>query len=241
MPFITGVGWITAGGMGRGRETPQFEMTAGKVRPVTRESVIEGAFAHFGRMDAFSKLGFGGIALALRDADLHDWKDKRPIGMIASTVYGCLQTDMDYADTMAHDEGRLASPALFSYTLPNCFLGEAAWYFGTTGLSYVIYDPEFGGLNSLRTALLHIRLNEFEKGVAGIVDDPPVVSGTACAMPGAAFVVIEAHTHSASRPYGRIELGQNHEIRFNDQRITHFTHLVKMCLNVLHGKDRGSN
>jgi len=236
MPFITGVGWITAGGIGRGRGTPQFEMTAGRLPLITRESVIEGSFAHFGRMDAFSKLGFGGIALALRDAELHDWKEKRPIGIIASTVYGCLQTDMAYVDTMIHDGGRLASPALFSYTLPNCFLGEAAWYFGTTGLSYVIYDSQSDNLASLKAALLNIRLAEFEKGVAGIVDRPPDVPGRGRAMPGAAFVVIEADAHSSKQPYGRIKLSERHGIHFNDQRIKHFTQLVKACLKELHEK-----
>jgi len=236
MPLITGIGWITAGGMGRGRQDPHFDMTPGHLPVVTRESVINGSFAHFGRMDPFSRLGFGGIALALEDAELHKWSDKRPIGLIASTVYGCLQTDRDYFDTTAHDNGRLASPALFSYTLPNCFLGEAAWYFGTTGLSYVIYDPQHDTLSSLEATLLNIQLNEFETGVAGIVDDPPDDPGAFQALPGAAFVVIENQAREGHVAYGRVELGTDQTIYVNGRQITRFAQLVEDCLNVFHGE-----
>ena len=77
-------------------------------------------------MDEYSKLGMGAIAYALKDAMLDEWEEKRAIGIIASTVYGCLGTDFDYYNTVIPQDGLFASPNLFTYTLPNCFLGDAA-------------------------------------------------------------------------------------------------------------------
>lgn len=238
MPFITGMGWVTVGGMGCGRESKCFDMTPGSVPPVSRKAVTDKPFSHFGRMDEFSKLGLAGIAFALRDAGLHEWTEKRPIGIVASTVYGCLQTDMDYYDTVIQGDGGQGSPILFSYTLPNCFLGEAAGHYGTTGLSYVIHDPCFAGLSSLSALLLNMRLNEFEKGLAGIVDGncPPDFPSTAKIPPGAAFIMIEQTPHFEQRPYyGVVELTEEGEVLLNDKKPATLVNLMQECLNAFHG------
>ena len=237
MPFVTGLGWVTVGGMGCGRDRPGFHMAPGSLPSVTRKSVTDKPFPHFGRMDAFSKLGLAGIALALKDAGLHEWKEKRPIGIIASTVYGCLRTDADYYDTVMQGNGLQPSPTLFSYTLPNCFLGEAAGHFGTTGLSYVIHDSRFAALSSLKALLLNIRLHAFEKALAGIVDEhgPLTFPSIPKASPGAAFVMIEKSPCSARRPYGRVTLTKDGEVLLNGRTQDTLIHFIRECLAAFHG------
>lgn len=237
MPLVTGLGWVTAGDMGCGRDRPRFHMAPGSLPSVTRKSVTDKPFPHFGRMDAFSKLGLAGIALALKDAGLHEWKEKRPIGIIASTVYGCLRTDADYYDTVMQGNGLQPSPTLFSYTLPNCFLGEAAGHFGITGLSYVIHDSRFAALSSLKALLLNMRFNAFEKALAGIVDenyprDFPLIARTS---PGAAFIMIEDIPHSAQRPFGHVTLTKGGEVLLNGKKQDTLIHLIRACLAAFHG------
>ncbi len=111
---------------------------------------------HFGRLDNYSKLGFAAITFALRDAQMDQWVKKRPIGIIASTVYGCLATDIDYYETVVPEGGAFASPSLFAYTLPNVYLGEVATHFGLTGQTFVINEPESSGIAGLRMALNNI-------------------------------------------------------------------------------------
>jgi 3-oxoacyl-[acyl-carrier-protein] synthase II len=237
MPFVTGLGWVTAGNMGCGRERHSFHMACGSLPSLTRKSVTDKPFPHFGRMDGFSKLGLAGIAFALKDAGLHEWTERRPIGIIASTVYGCLQTDVDYYGTVMQDNGLPPSPTLFSYTLPNCFLGETASHFGTTGLSYVIHDSDFASLSSLKALLLNMRLHAFEKALAGIVDEPcpldsPYLSRT---EPGAAFVMVEKTPHSAQSPYGHVTLKESGEVLLNGKKQDTLIHLIQACLADLRG------
>jgi len=237
MPFVTGLGWVTVGDMGCGRERQSFHMASGSLPSLSRKSVTEKPFPHFGRMDDFSKLGLAGIAFALKDAGLHEWTERRPIGIIASTVCGCLQTDMDYYDTVMQDNGLPPSPTLFSYTLPNCFLGEAANHFGITGLSYVIHDSRFASLSSLKALLLNMRLHAFEKALAGIVDDRcPLDSPALSRAPlGAAFVMIEKTPHSAQTPYGRVTFTKSGEVALNGRKQDTLIHFIQECLTAFHG------
>ena len=233
MPLITGVGWVTASGMGRGRGQNDFAMTRGRLPKVARKSVFDRPHKHFGRMDEFSKLGLAAIAFALKDAGLNEWSEKRDIGIIASTVYGCLQTDIDYFDTVIPENGELASPSLFSYTLPNCPLGEAARHFGLTGACYVINEQQPPGIASLHAAMDGIEFNEFEKVLAGICDTgcPSHISLEDTGIPGAAFVVIEKAPESSLTPYGSISLNEDGDIIFNGKRIENLIGLIQECLS----------
>lgn len=241
MPFVTGLGWVTVRGMGCGRDHPGFQMTTGSLSSISRKSVTDRPFPHFGRMDAFSRLGLAGIACGLRDAGLQDWTEKRPIGVIASTVYGCHQTDRAYFDTVMQDNGLSPSPALFSYTLPNCFLGEAAEHFGITGLSYVIHDSQFARLSSLKALLLNMRFHAFEKALAGIVDEhcPEHSCSLMQTVPGAAFVMIEEVPSTARRPYGRVELAKKGEVLLDGKKQDTLIQLIQECLTRYHGSHPG--
>ena len=119
---ITGIGWVTAAGLGRGREDQSFAMPRGQLPEINFTNIVKKPYPNFRRMDEYSRLGLTAAALALIDAGLSEWTRARDIGIIASTFYGCLGTDVDFYKTVIPDKGAHASPALFSYTLANSFL-----------------------------------------------------------------------------------------------------------------------
>jgi len=237
MPFVTGVGWISAQSMGRGRQNAHFEMVSGKLPSISRKAVFETPYLRFSRMDEFSRLGVSAVGLALQDAGLDEWTSKREVGIVVNTVYGCLHTDLDYFETVTPENGAFASPALFSYTLPNCFLGEAAARFGLTGPGYVITEQGNSGLSSIRAVLEDMDCEDFESALAGICDlgCPPEFPIDANIIPGAAFVVVEKKPDMGLKPYGSLHLSPAQEIFFNKTRILDFSALIKACVKQLWG------
>ncbi|MBW2708148.1 MAG: hypothetical protein JRD04_02520 [Deltaproteobacteria bacterium] len=237
MPFITGVSWISVNGMGRGREDTDFLMAPGVLPPMSRKAVFESPYSRFGRMDEFSRLGVSAIGLALKDAGMDAWTAKRAVGIVVSTGYGCLHTDVAYFETTKPENGAFASPALFSYTLPNCFLGEAATRFGLTGSGYVITEQNDSGLSSLHAVLEDMACNEFESALAGICDlgCPPGFPVDANVIPGAAFVMVEKTPGMGLKPYGSLRLNPAQEIFFNKTKVSDFSALIKTCVNQIPG------
>ncbi|MBW2615518.1 MAG: hypothetical protein JRD02_05030 [Deltaproteobacteria bacterium] len=232
MSSITGIGWVTVSGMGHGRESKDFALTAGRLPRISRKSVFVKQYQHFGRMDEFSRLGLAAIAFALKDAGLDEWTQMRDMGILASTVYGCLQTDIDYFDTVMPGDEQSPSPALFSYTLPNCFLGEAACHFGLTGAAYVINEHHPSGLSAVCAAMDGIACGEFENTLAGICDlgCPEHFPLKEKVVPGAVFLVIEKTPRSGCLHYGYLTMDKNGVIMFNGKKIEDLVGLVKECL-----------
>lgn len=93
--------------------------------------------ARWGRMDRLSRAVAVHVGMVLRDIPL-EMKDGE-WGLICGTRYGCLETDLAFKASMSHDAS-MASPLLFSYTLPNIGLSEAASIFRIIGPVYVVYD-----------------------------------------------------------------------------------------------------
>ncbi|MCP4366751.1 MAG: beta-ketoacyl synthase, partial [Deltaproteobacteria bacterium] len=215
--YITGIGWVTAAGVGRGRNFSNFSMPKGRLPKLTSTDVFNKPYKHFGRMDKYSRLGLSAIAFAIKDAGLEKWEKKRHIGIIASTVYGCLHTDIDFFNTTIPNGGLMASPNLFAYTLPNCFLGEAAIYFGLTGESFVVNDSSVSRLASLQIALDILACGEVEKMVCGVCDlgRPPIFGQGKDIPPGALFFVIEKSPESNLSYYGKLSLEKDDFISFN--------------------------
>ena len=230
---ITGVGWVTASGTGRGQEDRVFSMPDAPLPEITQKAILDiRACPRFGRMDPYSKLGLVAIASALKDASLDEWTEKRPIGLISSTLYGCLQTDMAFFETVIPQKGRLASPNLFTYTLPNCFLGDAAILFGLTGASFVINEQTHSGLDALRMALDCIVLEESDGMLAGVCDlgRPLFLSGSIGLAPGALFFVIERSPRSRHVGYGELSMDKSGALFFDGSEIETATECVKKCL-----------
>ncbi len=229
---ISGIGWVTAGGIGRGRNGQPFLIKEGPLPKLTRKVAVEGPYDRFGRMDDYSKLGLTAISYALRDAGLDRWEQKRTIGIVASTKHGCLRTDVDYFDTVITQGGGFASPHLFAYTLPNSFLGEAAIMFGLSGISFVVSDSLPWGLTSLQLALGIVAQGEHEAMLAGVCDlggQPPFTTKGMC-LPGAAFVVLGHAGRAALIPHGSVVLDKGGAIYFNGARKVNFIELIQGCL-----------
>ena len=229
---ITGIGWVTAAGLGRGREHRGFAMPQGQLPEINPADMFKKPYPNFRRMDAYSRLGLTATALALIDAGLSEWTRERDIGIIASTFYGCLGTDVDYYKTVIPDRGVQASPALFSYTLANGYLGEAAIRFGLTGINYVITEQRPTGLAALQTALDHINLGVIDKILSGVCDVgcPQIFNQPANVLPGAVFFMLEkfpAHTRSS---YGTLQLNRSGDIRFDGSVIEDLDGLVQRCI-----------
>lgn len=100
----------------------------------------------WGRMDRISRLAVVEVGRALRAAGLlREEAGKITLtgsgGLIGATSYGSLATDLAFAATL--DGGlNLASPTLFSYTLPNIALAEAASHYGLTGPVYSLFSGD---------------------------------------------------------------------------------------------------
>jgi 3-oxoacyl-[acyl-carrier-protein] synthase II len=233
--YITGVGWVSASGMGYGSKYTNFSMKKGPLPDISRKDVFTEPYKAFGRMDKFSKIGLAAIAFALRDAELEKWSEKRNIGTIASTFYGCLNTDISYYHTVIQEEGILASPGLFAYTLPNCFLGEASICFGMTGTGFVINEQSSYGFSGLETAFESIECMEHEIMLCGFCETgcPPnfeVVHKADEDISGALFFVVEKNISDNSRNYGEITCVGNNDVLFDDTVVSDLCMLAEKCL-----------
>jgi len=230
--FITGIGWVTAKNRGCGRDNKIFELTTGKLPEISRKEVFDRPYPHFGRLDRYSRLGLSAIAFALKDAGLERWTQPRPIGIIASTVHGCLETDLNYYDTVIPEAGRLASPNLFAYTLPNSYLGEAAIRFGLTGASCVITESSGSELWCLRMALEGMAGGQFDKVLSGRCDlghCPPYSIANRIAG-GALFFVIEKNAGNAAKVYGNVAIDTPRNLFFNGNKVEDLSILARYCI-----------
>lgn len=184
---LLGIGWLTVAGAGRGRDSGEFSLVPGELPELQRQLAFSEPDRRFGRLDQFSRLGVLALALALQDAGLDRWEQKRQIGLFSATRFGSLATDIDYFATVLPEQGRLASPNLFAYTLANTFLGEAAIRFGLTGPGVAINEGESAPLESLLVALEGLNWDGLDATVVGFCDLPPQGSNN---PPGAAFLVV---------------------------------------------------
>jgi 3-oxoacyl-[acyl-carrier-protein] synthase II len=229
---ITGIGWVTAAGIGRGREHLGFAMPQGSLPEINPADMFKKPYPNFRRMDPYSRLGLTAIALALKDAGMAEWTRQRDIGMVASTFYGCLGTDVDYYKTVIPDRGAQASPALFSYTLANGYLGEAAIRFGLTGINYVITEQRPTGLGALQTALDHINLGASDKILGGVCDVgcPQIFNQPAKVLPGAVFFMLEKFPANTRSSYGTLQLNHSGDMRFDGGEFDDLDGLVQRCI-----------
>lgn len=229
---ITGIGWVTSAGMGCGRDHRRFAMARGSLPEIKPADVFDEPYPYFRRLDGYSRLGVAAIAFALKDAGLSGWTEKRNIGVIAATVYGSLGTDIDFYDTVMPHSGLSTSPALFPYTLPNSFLGEAAIRFGLTGAGFVINEQHPAGRVSLQTALDHLAWGDLQKILVGVCDQgcPQPFVGQSGVVPGALFFMIEKCPATGPLSYGKLALSKRGDLQFRGTQIDDFYDLVQKCL-----------
>ena len=194
--WISGGAWITSEGCGTLSE--EREIHIGQGEPVIPEAkdLFDEPLQRYGRFDSFTKLGCAATALALRDAG-QEKKEKEDdaTGMIISSDYEILKTDIDYYDTTLDAEGAFSSPNLFSYTLPVIVLGECAVYYGLTGPTFCVGDDALYGLKALESAAAMIAADKAQRMIVGWLESPPEPSkGIEGEMrpSGAVFIVLDA-------------------------------------------------
>jgi 3-oxoacyl-[acyl-carrier-protein] synthase II len=121
---------------------------------------------------------------------------------------------------------------LFSYTLANGFLGEAAIRFGLTGINYVITEQRPTGLAGLQTALEHIARGDVEKILGGDCDVgcPQVFGEPAKVPPGAVFLMLEKSPGREIISYGKLQLNSVGDLLHNGIEIQDLTDLVQKCI-----------
>lgn len=95
----------------------------------------------WGRMDEISRLVVVEVGRLLGPGS-----SRGRGGLIGLTSRGSLATDLAYVATLKQGLA-VASPTLFSYTLPNIALAEAASHYQLTGPVYAVFaeDPGAGG------------------------------------------------------------------------------------------------
>lgn len=226
--WISGIGWVTAAGFGLGRDLLQQPFQDGVLEIPKRKQIFENPDMRFGRLDEFSRIGLAAIAFCLRDAKREEWQQKRPIGIIAASRYGCLQTDLAYMETLLLEQGQLASPNLFAYTVANSFLGEAALRFGLNGGSFVLNQGDRTALAPIRIALQDLVWNGEKAILAGISDlNPPAALAAADFHPGSLFLLVEKE--QPENAYGKLTMVGD-DILFNDVTILNLEGLMTACL-----------
>jgi len=227
---INGIGWVTSAGYGQGRQIQSQPLLPGDLKIPTRKDVFAQINRRFGRLDDFSRVGLAAVTFCLRDGAAEEWQEKRPLGLVATSRYGCLQTDMNYLQTMIPQHGLLASPNLFAYTLPNCFLGEASLRFGLTGNSMILNRHDPGYLALLKSGLEELAWSEQSGVLVGIVDlnSPPELAADDD-LPGSLFLLFERTPRAEVSSYGELER-HGEELRFNGDVVDDLHELVAVCL-----------
>jgi hypothetical protein len=144
--------------------------------------VVIGAIPkRWGRMDRLSRLAVVEVGRVLKAAGLSRYESPdlaalSGAGLIGASRHGSLTTDLAYGRTLAGGIN-LASPTLFSYTLPNIALAEAASHYGLTGPVYSLFSPDAAEAEAeARRWLAEDPGPEFM--VAGLIDIYPAAATT---------------------------------------------------------------
>jgi 3-oxoacyl-[acyl-carrier-protein] synthase II len=229
--YITGIGWITTGGRGKGWGNSPFVFTEGVLLEIKGDRFPENPAFRKGRLDRFSMLGLETITLALYDAGLEKFDIKSDTGIIASTVYGCLTTDLEYNETLISENGGLPDPNLFTHTLPNIFLGYAAMLYNLTGPNYILYEKTNSGLSALDAAMECITQGECDAILAGICDVEPSYNKTISDKfrPGAVFMMIE-NKPCDKQYFGKLSTDESGNIYLNNNIVKDIESCVRDCI-----------
>jgi len=230
---ITGIGWVQPGSMGSGRDHTIIDTENGSLPKLTSKMLFGKTSLRFGRLDNYSKLGLAAIAFALKDADRNVWKEPRPIGMIASTLFGCLDVDMKYLQTVLPQAAPLQAPVSLPTPFPTSFLARHPIRFGLTGPGFVVNEPDPAGVEGLRMALHTIAMGDCSVMLAGITDSgrPESFPYYRDTIPGALFFVLEKGPAGKTPIYGDLHMNNKGSIFFREKALQDLRTLMQMCLN----------
>ncbi len=199
---IIGGGWVTASGTGQINCGDVFSMPKGPLVPLRREMCSSAPDPRWGRLDRYSKAGLIGASLAVKDAGLDSNAEPTETAIIVSTFNGSIEVDYKYYETVLPQDGLLASPNLFAYTLPNCMLGEIAIRYRFTGPAMVVSQPAADMLNGVLFGAQCLYSGMSKQVLAGYCNVEhgldPIHTGF---RPGAVFLVMQKATGKTSLAY----------------------------------------
>ncbi|MFH2057518.1 MAG: beta-ketoacyl synthase N-terminal-like domain-containing protein [Pseudomonadota bacterium] len=221
---ITGMGWVYNSCMGYKNNIQEFDSKK-NLPSITRKGILKEPYKPLGRMDDFSKVGFAAIVFAMQDAKRHTAPHKNT-AIIASSSTGCLETDLKYQATLLRENNTFPSPAIFAYTLPSCFLGEASIFFGLTGENFIINEENTTGMTGLGMAVDLLELQQADMVLCGINNSEinNFEDGTNFIKSGAVFFLLENKKTKRTGSYGELHLNSsNNEFYFqkNTQKDNH--------------------
>lgn len=96
-------------------------------------------YPRFYKMDGLSKLGWLAAEILLQNAGINHKYAQGEVCVLLMNSSSSLDTDQKYYETVA----KMASPALFVYTLPNIVMGEICIRHGFKGETSFFIEPVF--------------------------------------------------------------------------------------------------
>lgn len=207
---IEGAAWITVSGIGSLKSDKDFSMPAGNLPELRKELLTTSPEGRWGRLDDYSKAGLIAASMAVEDSGIETNDSTLTTGVIVSTVTGCADVDHKYYQTVLPEEGLLASPNLFAYTLPNCMLGEVSIKYAFTGPAMVVSQTAPNMLNGITTAAGLLDYGLCDRVIAGYcnLEINTDLVGTEC-KPGAVFLVMKKTEKNGMLAYNGVNLLYN--------------------------------
>jgi 3-oxoacyl-[acyl-carrier-protein] synthase II len=219
---VMGSAWITASGISCMSDSKDFSMPEGTLPELRRELLTTSPDQRWGRLDNYSKAGLITASLALKDAGIDTVDIHKTTAIVVSTVTGCADVDNKYFHTVLPQEGLLASPNLFAYTLPNCMLGEVSIRYGFNGPAMVLSQTKSDMMNGIVGGIKLLHYGLCERVVAGYCNIEAGMDSvdTEC-KPGAVFLVMQKTKNNSLLVYN------NSELLYNGSEISNLVDLMR--------------
>lgn len=215
---MTGIGMM--GDWGVGRDAFLASLTGHFVSTVIESFDFD---AHIDtrlvrRADYISRCALTAATLALRDADLTiDQKASQKVGVVLGTVHGALHYTIDYHASLVTGDPKIASPLLFSDSVPNAPVSHISTSLGIQG--YTITTQGYcaatqalevasqlisrGMLDVCLVGGADVNHELLTKFYIGCIKSPEDIKKT---FGGSAFLVLES-MHHAERRKARVYAG----------------------------------
>jgi 3-oxoacyl-[acyl-carrier-protein] synthase II len=229
---ITGLGIISAAGLGRGQLQEALE--AGVPR-FSDEEVAPGVTKRVGRVgeltptsirlqsskasqiDAISRYAVEACAQALKEAGIElDEEARDRTGVLLGTAFGCFESNVLFDQYHRSEDGRLmgVSPLLFKSTVANAAAGWASILLKLRGVNATFTSGRLAGAEAIAHAFELVREGATDLIFAGGLDRvlpmnlllDPVEEGVAAE--GAGIVALESMSRAVARGariYGRLQ------------------------------------
>lgn len=227
--WVTGGAWVTPGGYGCMGEGKVPVLSPGSPVMPSDIGLFPRPVQRYGRFDMYTRLGCAAVALTLKDAGFREGEVSEPIGMVVSTSYEVMETDIAYYQTTLEQGGALSSPNLFSYTLPVTVLGECAILFRLTGPTFCVGDSDEPGIRAMQNAASMIVSGKTTRMLAGWIDSLPAnVAATGDQLlTGAIFVMLDARPDNVLFSRTKIVYDKGSLLLNNGREISSLTDLFK--------------